>query len=97
MVCAAAKDRIPQTKGMPSRRPVPWWIEQCTIANRERKTALRRYQRTRLMVDKIAYSRARAKARLVKRTAKKASWQDYVSRINDNTPAKKVWKRINKI
>ena len=74
---------------MPSRRPVSWWNEQCTIANREKKTALRRYQRSRLMVDKIAYSRARSKARFVKPTAKKASWQDYVSSINDNTHAKK--------
>ena len=38
IVCAAAKDNIPQTKGMPSKWLVPWWTEQCTIANRERKS-----------------------------------------------------------
>ena len=95
-VHSAAVQSISQTAGQVHGRPVPWWNAECKLVNIERKRALRRYQRTRLLVDKIAYSRARAKARLVKRRAKRSSWQQYVTTINSKTSATKVWKRINK-
>ena len=85
----AAQQSIPQTKGTFARRPVPWWNEQCAVANVERKSALWRYQRSKLVLSKIAYNRARAKTRFVKRNAKRTSWQEYISSINSNTfPAK---------
>ena len=97
LVISAAQQSIPQTKGTFTRRPVPWWNEQCTIANRERKRALRRYQRSKLVVDKVAYNRARAKARFVKRNSKRISWREYISGISSNTSAGKVWNRMNKV
>ena len=96
-VQSAAEHSIPQTSGGVRRCPVPWWNAQCTLANAERKRTLRRYQRTRLIADKVTYSRARAKARYIKRQARRLSWQQYVTSINSNTSSTKVWKRINKI
>ena len=37
LVISAAQQSIQQTKRTSTRRPVPWWNEQCTIANRERE------------------------------------------------------------
>ena len=93
---AAAQQSIPVSKGT-GRKQVPWWNAQCMLADRERKKALRRYQRTRSVADKISYNRERAKVRLVKRRARRNSWRQYVSTINSNTSMSKVWKHINKI
>ena len=38
----------------------------------------------------------RAKARKTIKTAKRTSWQQYVSKLNSRTPAKKIWDRIRK-
>ena len=39
----------------------------------------------------------RAKARKTIKTAKRTSWQQYVSKLNSRTPAKKIWDMIRKI
>ena len=78
-------------------RPVPWWTPECGQLRQERKTALRKYQRTGLLVDKIIYKRARAKAQYFINNIKRKSWQEYISKINIDTPTSKVWRRIRKI
>ena len=93
----AASIAIPRSKGGSVRHRVPWWTDACTVANMERKTALRRYQRTRCEVDKIAYKRARAKAQYTKNMARKESWKRFVCSINKDTPLSKIWSRIRKI
>ena len=90
---SGAGQYMPLNTGAIQDRIVPWWNAQCILANRERKAALRRYQRSRLMADKSIYSQAKAK--YVKRQAKHASRQKFVSTINSNTPTNKVWKRIH--
>ena len=39
----------------------------------------------------------RAKARKTIKTAKRTSWQQYISKLNSRTPAKKIWDMIRKI
>ncbi len=96
LIRAAANCAIPKTQGT-RNRPNPWWTPACTQANLERKRALRRFQRSGLVADKIAYSRARAVARRVKKDARSESWRRYVSGINADTPPSKVWNRIKKM
>ncbi|KAA0201988.1 hypothetical protein HAZT_HAZT007569, partial [Hyalella azteca] len=81
------------------KRPNPWWTPACTLANLERKRALRRFQRSGLVADKIAFSRARTRAlaRKVKKDDRSTSWRRYVSRINSDTTQSKVWNRIKKM
>ena len=93
----AASNAIPCSRGGTVRHKVPWWTDACTVANLERKTALRRYQRTRTEVDKIAYKRARARAQYTKNIARKESWKRYVCSINKDTPLSKIWSRIKKM
>ena len=92
----AANVAIPRSKGSTLHR-VPWWTDECSVVDVQRKRALRRYQRTRNEVDKIAYKRARAKAQYVKKCAKIESWRRYVSSINKDTPVSKIWQRIQKM
>ena len=93
----AARKSIPESSGEPRPRRNPWWTQECTDAIGRRKAALRKYQRSSLVTDKISYCRARAVAKRIINSAKKASWQKYISSININTPMSKIWKRIRKI
>ena len=69
----AANRTIPKTN--PNlKRPVPWWTAECDHLGRERKSALRRYQRSGLMVDQINYKRMRAKTQFHMNRIKRESW-----------------------
>ena len=61
----AASIAIPRSRGGPVRHRVPWWDDDCARANLDRKRALRRFQRSGNVADKIAYRRARALAQHV--------------------------------
>ena len=93
----AADASIPKSSGIPKPKRVPWWSTDCSEAVRRRKMAQRKYQRSLLVVDKIAFCRPRAVARNVMKNAKRISWINYVNSINSNTPMSKIWKRIRKI
>ena len=49
----AALAAIPRTSGHLMHQRVPWWTNECSAANGERKRALKLFQRTRLLTDKI--------------------------------------------
>ena len=93
----AADKFIPKTKSSNIQKPVPWWTSECNIVCNERKQALRRYQRSRLLADKIVYKRARAKAQYILKQSMKVSWQNYISTINIYTPMSKIWNKIRKL
>jgi len=96
-IIRAANKAIPKSSNRPRPKRNPWWSTECTEAIRNRKTALRRYQRSSLLSDKITYSRARAIAKNTLLKAKRTSWQQYINSLNVNTPMSKIWKRIRKI
>jgi len=97
LVASATEHAIPRTKGTTPRRRNPWWNEDCSSANLERKRALRRYKRSNLIADRISLRRATAKAINIKNKAKKDSWNEYISTINSDTPMSKIWARVNKM
>ena len=95
-VIRTANQHIPKTNP-DFKRPVPWWTPECDQLRLERRRALRRYQRTGLVADKIQYKHARARAQFLMNQIRKKSWQDYISNITVNTPLSKVWQRIRKL
>lgn len=97
IIIGAAKRSIPQTKGTIRTKPVPWWNPEVSEAIRERKVAIRRYYRTGLLADKIKFKRARARARYLIETARRKSWNEYVSSLTESTPINEVWNRVKKI
>ena len=95
-ILETADQHIPKTNPH-IKRPVPWWTPECQQLRQERRSALRRFQRTGILVDKILYKRARAKSQYMLNRIKRESWQKYISKITIDTPASKVWKRIRKL
>ena len=48
-------------------------------------------------INKIIYHRALAKKKKYFKKAKAASWKNYVSKINKDTPTSSVWNKIRKL
>jgi hypothetical protein len=96
-ITTAANLSIPMSSSRILPKRVCWWTPECTRVNIERKQALRRHQRTRLVADKITYSRRRAIARSKKNIIRKDSWKAFVSTLNVDTPMRKIWSRTGKM
>ena len=63
---------------------------------REKKTC-KAYYRSRLVVDKIAFQRARARVRHLTKTSRVNLWKQYTEGFNQRTSINKVWKKGKKI
>ena len=96
-IITAAQIAIPKSSGLPRKYKVPWWTSECAEVIKQRKKALKRYQRSLLVADKISYCRARAIAKYTLNKTKRESWERYITGINEITPMSKIWKRIRKI
>ena len=98
LIITAADASIPKKNSDGNYKyPMPWWCEECREAHRLRKSARRRYKRTKLLVDKIALNRATAISKKTMKTCRREGWRKYVSSINSDTPINKIWKKIKKI
>ena len=53
LIIEAAENSIPKSSGIIRPHPVPWWNRACQVSHEERKSALRRYLRTRSPFDKV--------------------------------------------
>ena len=84
-VIAAADAAIPRSSGREQKRRVPLWNTDCDAAIIDRRRALRRYQPTTSVADKISYNRARASAKLIQHQARLVSWKRRISEIKEDT------------
>ena len=96
-VIDAARRSIPRTSGTPHRTPVPWWTEECREAIRARRRAFRAFDRHATTENLIAFRQARAAARRTILQAKRASWREYVGRLNRCSPTSQVWSQVKQI
>ena len=80
-----------------SKRNRPWFNKDVKNSINKRKSALRKFNRQPTKENLIHAKQTRAKARKTIKTAKRTSWQQYVSKLNSRTPAKKIWDMIRKI
>ena len=92
-----ANNSIPKTSTKNTKFNKPWINDDCKRAINERKSALHNLRRHPTITNLETLRIKRAQARRTIRTAKKSSWQSFVSRINKNTPLRKVWNMIHKI
>ncbi|KAK7867868.1 hypothetical protein R5R35_008617 [Gryllus longicercus] len=96
-VISSAVQYIPQTSGRSSRIPVPWWNTETKEAIREKRKALNRYRRAPTQDNLIAFKRLRALARRKILTAKRSSWEKYVTTITRTTKVTEIWQKIRSI
>ena len=97
LIITAASEAIPTTRPTKGKPPVPWWDKTCKTL---RKITLRCYDKYRTnpsYTNKIIYQRALAKKKQYFKQAKRKSWQDYISKINANTPITSVWNKVRKL
>ena len=97
VIIYAANESIPKTRDVLRTKEVPWWNVPLNNAVRDKKFAMRRYYASRLVADKIAFQRARARARYLLKISQAASWKKYVSSLNERTPMSAIWQKIGKI
>ena len=93
----AAVQTIPKTRTSPRRVSKPWFNDDCKEAIKARKKAFSRFDSHPCCDTHQAYRIQRAKTRQIIRLNKRTSWQTYVSKLNSQTPSKKVWDMVRKI
>ena len=82
----------------PSNKTKPWFDNDCKNVIKERAAADRRCKKYNRSDQTLWRAQLiRAKCRRVIKRKKRASWRQFVSSINSNTPVKKVWNKIRKI
>lgn len=97
LILQSADLYIRRKKPIKDHCPVPWWSKACEEAIRASKTALTRYKRNKTLENKVEFSRLKAEAQRTVKSAKKASWRQYLSSINTSTPLSEVWRKVQKI
>ena len=97
VLCIIAKSCIPKTTAKQKKRCKPWFNTECKDAMTARKSALDSFK-TNITSENLSNFRiARAKARRACRENKRASWQQYVSRLNSRTTLKSTWDIVRRI
>lgn len=92
-----ASESIPLTSTKITKKPKPWFDEECKTFIKKRNAAETK-AKNHITEQNIYNSRMwRAKCRKTFKLKKRGSWRQFVSSINDKTPVKKVWDKIRKI
>ncbi|GFT76738.1 putative RNA-directed DNA polymerase from transposon X-element [Trichonephila clavipes] len=89
----AADAAIPKTSNYPRKLCKPWWNASCQQAKKEQRAwvIFRRYPTTDNL---IAFKRAKALARRIRRQCQRESWIKYVSSITSSTTSQQLWRKI---
>ena len=88
---------MPRTTAKQKKRCKPWFNTEYKDALKARKSALVRFKTNITTVNLSNFRVARAKARRACRENKRASWQQYVSRLNSRTTLKSTWDMVRRI
>ena len=94
---SAAKQTIPLTRPCTRTNAVPWWSPIVRHAIAKRKRAFRTYLRLRTPENLIIRNKERANARKVIRTAKRSSWQHFLSSFTHATPLSQIWTLVRRL
>ena len=86
---------IPKTSPKP-RKNKPWFNEDCRLAVKKKKEALRKFLSHISDENLNKFKMARAQARRVIRESKRNSFKKYASKISSKTPISKVFRMIKK-
>ena len=97
LLYSAAEKWIPRTSANPKHPNKPWFNDDCKKAIAERKSVLRQFNLRPTQGNLSKFKIARAKARRTIKQSKRASWRQYVSRLNSRSSVKKTWDMIRKI
>ena len=92
-----AKSCMPRTTAKQKKQKKPWFNTEGKDAMKARKAAVTNFK-TNITSENLSNFRvARAKARRACRENNRASWQQYVSRLNSRTTLKSTWDMVRRI
>jgi len=74
----AADFSIPKTSLKPPKYPKPWWNSDCKQTYKDQKKAWDTFRRYPTQVNLIAFKRARAIARKVRKHSQRECWEKYL-------------------
>ncbi|GFT03523.1 probable RNA-directed DNA polymerase from transposon X-element [Trichonephila clavipes] len=90
----AADAAIPKTSNSPRKLCKPWWNASCQQAKKEQRRAWGIFRRYPTTDNLIAFKRAKALARRIRRQCQRESWIQYVSSITSSTTSQQLWRKV---
>ncbi|GFX13681.1 putative RNA-directed DNA polymerase from transposon X-element [Trichonephila clavipes] len=72
----------------------PWWNASCQQAKKGAKEGVGYFQRYPTTDNLIAFKRAKALARRIRRQCQRESWIKYVSSITSSTTSQQLWRKV---
>ncbi|GFT29403.1 putative RNA-directed DNA polymerase from transposon X-element [Trichonephila clavipes] len=90
----AADAAIPKTSNSPRKLCKPWWNTSCQQAKKEQRRAWGIFRRYPTTENLIAFKRAKALARRIRRQCQRESWIQYVSSITSSTTSQQLWRKF---
>lgn len=93
----AASKSISEVTGVPCRRRVPWWNEECRNARKNQNKAWALLRDSPTAENLTNFKKVRSEGRRIRRHARRESWQNFITGINSYTDESKVSNRVNKV
>ncbi|GBO29232.1 putative RNA-directed DNA polymerase from transposon X-element [Araneus ventricosus] len=93
-IICAADATIPKRAPLPRKFRKPWWNEVCREAYKKQRKLWGIFRRYPTTENLIAFKRARATARRVRRRSQRESWIKYISSITSTISSAQLWKKV---
>ncbi|GBO02279.1 hypothetical protein AVEN_27094-1 [Araneus ventricosus] len=86
-----ASNSIPKCSPRLKKFRRPWWNEACRREEKKQWNIFRRYPTTE---NHVAFKRAKAVARRIRRRSQRESWINFISSITSSISSKQLWKKV---
>ncbi|GBM14721.1 hypothetical protein AVEN_130589-1, partial [Araneus ventricosus] len=94
IIINAADNTIPKSSPRLRKFRRPWWNEACRDSYRKQRKCWNVFRRYPTTENLVAFKRARAFARRIRRRSQRESWIQFVSSITSSTSSKHLWKKV---
>ncbi|GFV81577.1 RNA-directed DNA polymerase from mobile element jockey [Trichonephila clavipes] len=94
VLIAAADLSIPKVSSHSFQRYKPWWNADCQTAYKNQRRLWGIFRRYPTTENLLAFKKAKANARRVRRRSQRQSWIRYVSSLTSSTSSKQLWKKV---
>ncbi|GFU47421.1 putative RNA-directed DNA polymerase from transposon X-element [Trichonephila clavipes] len=94
VLIAAADFSIPKSSGHSFQHYKPWWNADCQTAYKNQRKLWGIFRRYPTTENLLAFKKAKANARRVRRRSQRQSWIRYVSSLTSSTSSKQLWKKV---
>ncbi|GFW24223.1 RNA-directed DNA polymerase from mobile element jockey [Trichonephila clavipes] len=94
VLIAAADLSVPKVSSHSFPRYKPWWNTDCQTAYKNQRKLWGIFRRYPTTENLLAFKKAKANARRVRRQSQRQSWIRYVSSLTSSTSSKQLWKKV---